>query len=85
MEDKANNGFISDIRKIFVGPGLKSEAMTWEVGQSISLGKELGRATVNHIEEIRAEVYVVHVKKGDSILPWKKINTQSTVEYNFNF
>ena len=83
MKDKARNGYSMEIRKIFVGPGVKSEAMTWEVGQNVSLGPA-GRGIINHIDEIRSEVYVVYVKKGTSILPWKKVATMTTVEYSFD-
>ena len=49
------------IRKVWIGNSIKGQdTMSWEVGQSVSLGPK-GRATVDHIKEDDGtiEIFVV--------------------------
>ena len=72
------------IRKVWIGQSIKgSDTMSWEVGQSVSLGSK-GRAIVDHIKEDDGAVEIF-VKKENLLFSWKKSNTVAAIEYDVDY
>ena len=72
------------IRKVWIGNSIKgADTMSWEVGQSVSLGPK-GRATVDHIKEDEGTVEIFVVKEN-MLFSWKKSNTVAAIEYNVDY
>ena len=72
------------IRKVWIGNTIKGQdTMSWEVGQSVSLGPK-GRATVDHIKEDDGTVEIFVVKEN-MLFSWKKSNTVAAIEYNVDY
>ena len=71
---------MNKIRKIWIGQSIKTDSMSWEVGQNVGLGKG-ERGIVDEIIQTE-EGYEVLVKRGNEIVPWKYTNMKVTVEYD---
>ena len=70
------------IRKIWIGKGVKEDSMSWEVGQSVRLGRDPNnRGTIDEIVQAE-EGYDIFVKQGKTIVPWKHTTMNVTVEYD---
>ena len=73
-----------DIRKVQWGTSVKTDSFGFEVGQSVGFGPA-GSGHVDHIEEVESNVFVVYVKKGNTVIPWKKGSMPYVVEYSLDF
>ncbi len=71
------------IRKISIGSDYKNDAMHYAVGQEVYGGHRICEI----IGEEGEGEYLIYIKKGDEILPWKKFNTNMAiaVEYDLNY
>ncbi len=71
------------IRKISIGSDYKNDAMHYAVGQEVYGGHRI----CDIIGEEGEGEYLIYIKKGDEILPWKKFNTNMAiaVEYDLNY
>lgn len=71
------------IRKISIGADYKNEAMHYAVGQSV-----YGGHTICDIlgDSLDGE-YLIFIKKGNEVLPWKKFNSNMAiaVEYDLEY
>jgi hypothetical protein len=71
------------IRKISIGSDYKNEAMHYSVGQEV-----YGGHTICDIvgDKVDGE-YLIYIKKGSEILPWKKFNSNMAiaVEFDLNY
>ena len=68
------------IRKISIGTDYKNEAMHYSVGQEV-----YGGHTICDIlgDENDGE-YLIYIKKGDEVLPWKKFNSHMAIAVEFD-
>jgi hypothetical protein len=68
------------IRKISIGTDYKNEAMHYSVGQEV-----YGGHTICDIlgDENDGE-YLIYIKKGDEVLPWKKFNSNMAIAVEFD-
>ena len=72
------------IRKVWIGNTIKgNDTMSWEVGQSVSLGSK-GRAMVDHIKEDDGTVEIF-VKKENLLFSWKKSKAVAAIEYDVDY
>ena len=71
---------MNKIRKIWIGQSIKTDSMSWEVGQNVGLGNK-ERGIVDEIIQTD-EGYEVLVKKGNEIIPWKFTTMNVTVEFD---
>lgn len=72
------------IRKVWIGNTIKgNDTMSWEVGQSVSLGSK-GRAMVDHITEVDGSVEIF-VKKENLLFSWKKSKAVAAIEYDVDY
>ena len=73
----------SIIRKISIGSDYKNDAMHYAIGQEVYGGHKI----CDIIGEERDGEYLIYIKKGDEVLPWKKFNTNMAiaVEYDLNY
>lgn len=71
---------MSKIRKISIGADYKNDAMHYSVGQEV-----YGGHTICDIigDELDGE-YLIYIKKGDEILPWKKFNSHMAIAIEFD-
>ena len=76
---------MKEIRKVWIGKDIKSDSMSWEVGQKVGLGKDNGFGVINHIKEESPGNVSIWVKKDDSVVKWKSSNMALTIEYNITF
>ena len=74
---------LNSIRKISIGADYKNEAMHYSVGQSVYGGHII----CDIIDAEQQGAYLIYIKKGDEVLPWKKFNANMAiaVEYNLEF
>tara|TARA_R100000742_G_C4271732_1_gene90749 strand:- start:1178 stop:1411 length:234 start_codon:yes stop_codon:yes gene_type:complete len=74
---------LSNIRKISIGSDYKNEAMHYSVGQSVYGGHTI----CDIIDSEKDGEYLIYIKKGDEVLPWKKFNSNMAiaVEYNLEY
>ena len=73
------------IRKIWVGSSVIGDSMSWHIGQEVRLGRDpKDKGVIDHIiEDVEKKgTYHIHVKKGNSILPWKTTSMLTTLEYD---
>jgi len=68
------------IRKISIGSDYKNDAMHYSVGQPVYGGHTICDI-VNNSEEGE---YLVYIKKGNEVLPWKKFNRNMAVAVEFD-
>ena len=73
-----------DIRKVQWGKSVKTDSYGFEVGQTVGLGAA-GSAVVDHIEEVEPNIFTIFIKKGDSVIPWKKGSMPYVIEYSLDF
>ena len=66
---------MSNIRKISIGADYKNEAMHYAVGQEVYGGHVI----CDIIGEKDDGEYLIYIKKGDEILPWKKYNSNMAI------
>ena len=72
------------IRKVWIGNSIKgADTMSWEVGQSVSLGPK-GRATVDHIVEEDGSVEIF-VLKDNMVFSWKKSKAVAAIEFDVDY
>lgn len=71
------------IRKISIGSDYKTDAMHYSLSQEVYGGHEI--SLIYHEEE--SDSYVIYIKKGSEILPWKKFNKNMaiSVEYDLKY
>ena len=70
----------SIIRKISIGSDYKNEAMHYSVGQSVYGGHVICNIMNSDIEGD----YLIYIKKGDEVLPWKKFNSNMAIAVEFD-
>ena len=68
------------IRKISIGTDYKNEAMHYAIGQSVYGGHIICDIVNNDIDG----EYLIYIKKGDEVLPWKKFNSQMAIAVEFD-
>jgi len=71
---------MSKIRKISIGADYKNDAMHYSVGQEVYGGHTICDIIV---DELDGE-YLIYIKKGDEILPWKKFNSNMAIAIEFD-
>ena len=76
---------MNEIRKVWIGKDIKTDSMSWEVGQKVGLGRENGFGVIHHMKEETPGTVTIWVKKEDSVVKWKTSNMALTIEYNIGF
>jgi hypothetical protein len=70
----------SIIRKISIGSDYKNEAMHYSLGQEV-----YGGHTICDILSSESDGdYLIYIKKGDEVLPWKKFNSNMAIAVEFD-
>lgn len=71
------------IRKISIGTDYKNEAMHYAIGQQVYGGHEI---THIHFED-SDDSYIIYIKKGEEVMPWKKFNSNMAIatEYDLEY
>lgn len=72
------------IRKIWIGKTIKEDSMSWHITQTVRLGRDGETGEIDHILEIDGG-YEIFVKKGNTVIPWKKTSMDATIEYDIIF
>ncbi len=68
------------IRKISIGSDYKNDAMHYSIGQEVYGGHTIcDIINGNHGGE-----YLIYIKKGDEVLPWKKFNSNMAIAVEFD-
>ena len=70
----------SIIRKISIGADYKNEAMHYAVGQEVYGGHTI----CDIIGDDKEGDYLIYIKKGSEILPWKKFNSNMAIAVEFD-
>ena len=70
----------SVIRKISIGSDYKNDAMHYSVGQEVYGGHTI----CDIIGSENEGEYLIYIKKGDEVLPWKKFNRNMAVSVEFD-
>ena len=68
------------IRKISIGSDYKNEAMHYSVGQEVYGGHRI--CTI--VDSDKQGEYLIYIKKGDEVLPWKKFNSNMAIAVEFD-
>jgi hypothetical protein len=68
------------IRKISIGSDYKNDAMHYALGQNV-----YGGHTICDIINSESDgEYLIYIKKGDEVLPWKKFNSHMAIAVEFD-
>ena len=73
------------IRKVWIGKTVKEDSMSWHIGQTVRLGRDGDTGVVDHILEPIEGTFEIYVKKGGSIILWKKSTMDAMAEYDIVF
>ena len=71
---------MSNIRKISIGSDYKNDAMHYSVGQEVYGGHII----CDIINAEKKDEYLIYIKKGDEVLPWKKFNSNMAIAVEFD-
>ena len=71
---------MSNIRKISIGSDYKNDAMHYSVGQEVYGGHII----CDIIADKQDGEYLIYIKKGDEVLPWKKFNSNMAIAVEFD-
>ena len=70
----------NNIRKISIGSDYKNDAMHYSVGQEVYGGHII----CDIIADKQDGEYLIYIKKGDEVLPWKKFNSNMAIAVEFD-
>lgn len=72
------------IRKIWIGKSIKEDSMSWELDQSVKLGRgyDAPRGKVSAIIKEDDGTYTIYIKQGNQEMAWKRSSMDATVEYD---
>jgi len=70
----------NNIRKISIGSDYKNDAMHYAVGQEVYGGHTI----CDIIGDKNDGEYLIYIRKGDEILPWKKFNANMAIAVEFD-
>ena len=68
------------IRKTSIGSDYKNDAMHYSIGQEVYGGHTI----CDIINGKSGGEYLIYIKKGDEILPWKKFNSNMAIAVEFD-
>jgi hypothetical protein len=68
------------IRKISIGTDYKNEAMHYAVGQEVYGGHVI----CDILNSEKDGEYLIYIKKGNEVVPWKKFNSQMAIAVEFD-
>ena len=68
------------IRKISIGTDYKNEAMHYAVGQEVYGGHII----CDILNSEKEGEYLIYIKKGGEVVPWKKFNSQMAIAVEFD-
>ena len=71
---------MSNIRKISIGADYKNDAMHYSVGQEVYGGHTI----CDIIADKQDGEYLIYIKKGNEVLPWKKFNSNMAIAVEFD-
>tara|TARA_R110000824_G_scaffold143801_1_gene311534 strand:- start:698 stop:922 length:225 start_codon:yes stop_codon:yes gene_type:complete len=71
---------MSNIRKISIGSDYKNDAMHYSVGQEVYGGHTI----CDILSSAKEGEYLIYIKKGDEVLPWKKFNSHMAIAVEFD-
>ena len=71
---------MSNIRKISIGSDYKNDAMHYSVGQEVYGGHII----CDIIADKQDGEYLIYIKKGNEVLPWKKFNSNMAIAVEFD-
>jgi len=71
---------MSNIRKISIGSDYKNDAMHYSVGQEVYGGHII----CDIIGDKQEGEYLIYIKKGNEVLPWKKFNSNMAIAVEFD-